>query len=70
MRELPYVKCPACGWLHIAVPRERARDDKCFRCGTSSSAFVIGTDDDAPPGATIQSVHVPDTRLRELGLKP
>ncbi|EKD98133.1 MAG: hypothetical protein ACD_23C00569G0004 [uncultured bacterium] len=64
---LPEVKCPKCGWVHVAIPMEVARehshtdDDmqryfECFRCGAPALDFLAALEGDAPVGCTLQAV--------------
>ena len=61
------VKCPKCGWVHVAIPMAVAlansdtdedleRYLKCFRCGTPTLDFVPALEGDAPNGCTLQAV--------------
>ena len=63
----PEVKCPKCGWVHVAIPMEVARENsdtdedmgrylKCFRCGEPTFDFVPALEGDAPVGCTLQAV--------------
>ncbi len=65
----PEVKCPACGWVHVALPLVEAlreglsRDDlaryyRCFNCRKPTAAFVFAEPEDAPLGCTLQPVVV------------
>ena len=59
------VRCPKCGWVHLAVPAEVARGHapepenyarylSCRSCGADSATFVPAGPNDAPIGATMQ----------------
>ena len=61
------VKCPKCGWVHVAIPMDVARENsdtdedlerylKCFRCGAPTLGFVPALEGDAPMGCTLQAV--------------
>lgn len=63
----PEVKCPKCGWVHVAIPIDVARENsdtdddmeryfKCFRCGAPTLGFVPALEGDAPMGCTLQAV--------------
>ena len=63
----PEVKCLKCGWVHVAIPMDVARehsdteDDmqrylECFRCGAPTFDFVPALEGDAPVGCTLQAV--------------
>ncbi len=63
------VKCAKCGWVHVAIPLERAaeyasnpedlkRYFSCFHCGAPNSEFVLAQGGDAPVGCTLQAVVV------------
>ena len=65
----PEVKCPACGWVHVALPLVEAlreclsRDDlaryyRCFNCRKPTAAFVFAEPEDAPLGCTLQPIVV------------
>ena len=62
----PEVKCPKCGWVHVAIPAQVARESgddferylRCFRCGADSAGFVPAGEADAPLGATLQACVV------------
>ena len=65
----PEVKCPACGWVHAALPLIEAlrdcqtRDDlaryyRCFHCSKPSVEFLLAKPGDAPLGCTLQPVVV------------
>jgi len=49
-QRFPEVKCPKCGWVHVAIPMDVARENsdtdedldrylKCFRCGVPTLGF-------------------------------
>ena len=61
------VKCPKCGWVHVAIPMDVARENsdtdedlerylKCFRCGEPTLDFVPALEGDAPMGCPLQTV--------------
>lgn len=62
-------KCPACGWVHVAITREFAvasgydlgRLEKCFRCGAPSVGFVPAQPGDSPLLSTLQAVLLTET---------
>lgn len=68
MHRYPEVKCPKCGWVHVEIPVEVARqyasnDDealarffKCFRCDAPTHDFLPSQPGDVPVGATLQAV--------------
>jgi hypothetical protein len=69
------VKCPKCGWVHFTVTsfaeaspfselseEDKARIQRCFRCGAPSDTFVAAKPDDCPTGATLQCVVLPENR--------
>ena len=66
MHRFPEVKCPKCGWVHVAIPmavacENSSNDDmeqylKCFRCGAPALDFVPALEGDAPVGCTLQAV--------------
>ena len=71
----PEVKCDKCGWVHVAISLEAAREYakttdvlagyfRCFRCGSPSRSFVPAGAGDAPDGCTLQAVVVDE--LKEL----
>lgn len=67
MTNLTEVKCPRCGWVHVAVsrafaesesstPEQLAKYYRCDRCGAPSEDFVVAGPDDSPLGCTIRGV--------------
>lgn len=61
------VKYPKCGWVHVAIPMDAARENsethedlerylKCFRCGEPTLDFVPALEGDAAIGCTLQAV--------------
>ena len=61
------VKCPKCGWVHVAIPMDVARENsdtdedlerylKCFRFGAPTFGFVPALEGDATMGCTLQAV--------------
>ena len=68
---LPFteMKCPACGWVHAAVPlsavisdvgspEEFARLFRCFNCGCPTESFMPAQPEDSSEGCTLQVVVV------------
>lgn len=66
MHRFPEVKCPKCGWVHVAIPKAVARENssnddmepyfKCFRYGAPALDFVPALEGGAPVGCTLQAV--------------
>jgi rubredoxin len=61
------VKCSKCGWIHVAIPMDVARENSdtdddleqyfnCFRCGEPTFDFVPALEGDAPMRCTLQAV--------------
>lgn len=65
-----FVKCPQCGWIHFIFEEmsqyaalsedDKARLQRCFRCGAPSSTFIAAKHEDVPKLAMIRGVVVPD----------
>lgn len=72
MTDWALVKCPKCGWVHFACPPDVEVQQRCFRlhCGATSDTFVLADHADALEGVTVQGIHVPEWRSRELGVEP
>jgi hypothetical protein len=72
-RILGEMKCPRCGWVHVALTRayaEKTSDDwrllrKCFHCKGPAIGFTPSGPDDAPAGCTLQPIVLDDGPLDE-----
>ena len=64
------VKCPRCGWVHRPVPDdEGAGATHCVNChGATGAEFERARPKDAPFGARILPIRIPEAHLRELGI--
>ena len=66
MTQFSEVRCVRCGWVHMSVPEDYAREFggdyerylHCYQCGAPSSDFVPAVEGDAPAGCTLQCVVV------------